>query len=83
MNRKKTAIYIISFGAVFFLLTFFISANSIGDEVKSHCEIAQKEYKGDKNIINRFLFFYKTGFSVVWPADSHTVRYAAEQIKIG
>lgn len=47
MNRKKTAIYIFSFGAVFFLLTFFISSNSIGDEVKNHCEIAQKEYKGD------------------------------------
>jgi hypothetical protein len=47
MNRKKIIIYIISFGALFSLLIFLISANLIGDSVKSHCEIVQKEYKGD------------------------------------
>ncbi|MCK4891932.1 MAG: hypothetical protein KAS78_04645 [Candidatus Pacebacteria bacterium] len=47
MNRKKLVIYIIGIGAMFFLLTFFVSANLIGDEAENRCKIAQKEYRGD------------------------------------
>ena len=32
---------------MFFLLTFFVSAKIIGDEVENRCKIAQQEYEGD------------------------------------
>lgn len=47
MNRKKLVVYIISIGVMFFLLTFFVSANLIGNEVENRCKIVQKEYEGD------------------------------------
>lgn len=47
MNRKKLVVYIISVGVMSFLLTFFVSAKIIGDEVENRCKIAQQEYEGD------------------------------------
>ena len=47
MNRKKIVVYIIGIGVMFFLLTFFVSANLIGNEVEKRCKIAQQEYEGD------------------------------------
>ena len=47
MNRKKIILYVIGIGVMFFLLTFFVSANLIGDEVENRCKIAQQEYEGD------------------------------------
>ncbi len=47
MNRKKLVVYIIGIGVMFFLLTFFVSANLIGDEVENRCKIARQEYEGD------------------------------------
>ena len=47
MNRKKLVLYVIGIGVMFFLLTFFISANLIGDEVENRCKIVQQEYEGD------------------------------------
>jgi len=47
MNRKKLVVYTISIGVMFFLLTFFVSANLIGKEVNNQCSIAQQEYTGD------------------------------------
>lgn len=47
MNEKKTILCIFLIGAMFFLLTFFISAKLIGDSVKNQCGVAQEKYKGD------------------------------------
>ena len=47
MNRKKIILYVIGIGVMFFLLTFFVSAKIIGDEVENRCKIAQQEYEGD------------------------------------
>ncbi len=47
MNRKKLILYVIGTGVMFFLLTFFVSANLIGGEVENRCKIAQQEYEGD------------------------------------
>lgn len=47
MNKKSLVICIISTGAMFFLLIFFVSANIIGNHVNNHCHIAQDKYEGD------------------------------------
>jgi hypothetical protein len=47
INRKNLILCIIGGGAVFFLFTFFVSANLIGEHVNNQCKIAQEKYGED------------------------------------
>ena len=47
MNIEKIVVCIISLGTISFSLTFFVSANLIGNDVKNQCKIVQEEYKED------------------------------------